>query len=184
MGQTCLPPSPASATQPSTGTQWTARVTSLWLLQQLICNIYHCVILKQQSHAIHILYPPTVASSPTQVERWLWKKLLGRTSTKGATPTACAPCLFLNGGSRFSSQVLIWQKTVWSAVAQTSLPTNNCLRCVSEGKPKKGVIYPSTLDFVPSRPTYVKTSERRQHFKGIWVDSWMNLVEIVLFLYI
>ncbi|CAK6951755.1 vitrin [Scomber scombrus] len=31
---------------------------------------------------------------------------------------------------------------------------------VSVGKPKKGVIYPSTLDYVPSRPTYVKTSQK------------------------
>uniref|UniRef100_A0A3Q3VYK0 Uncharacterized protein n=1 Tax=Mola mola TaxID=94237 RepID=A0A3Q3VYK0_MOLML len=31
---------------------------------------------------------------------------------------------------------------------------------VSVGKPKKGVIYPSTLDFVPSRPTYVKPSQK------------------------
>lgn len=38
-------------------------------------------------------------------------------------------------------------------------PTNSWLCCVSVGKPKKGVIYPSTLDYVPSRPTYVKTSE-------------------------
>lgn len=28
------------------------------------------------------------------------------------------------------------------------------------GKPKKGVVYPSTLDYVPSRPTYVKTGEQ------------------------
>uniref|UniRef100_A0A674CH73 Vitrin n=1 Tax=Salmo trutta TaxID=8032 RepID=A0A674CH73_SALTR len=30
---------------------------------------------------------------------------------------------------------------------------------VSVGKPKKGVIYPSTLDYIPSRPTYSKTGE-------------------------
>lgn len=39
--------------------------------------------------------------------------------------------------------------------------SDGLFRCVSVGKPKKGVIYPSTLDYVPSRPTYVKTSERR-----------------------
>ncbi|CAL8367156.1 unnamed protein product [Gadus morhua 'NCC'] len=31
---------------------------------------------------------------------------------------------------------------------------------LSVGKPKKGVIYPSTLFFTPSRPTYVKTSQK------------------------
>ncbi|KAI3363059.1 hypothetical protein L3Q82_011721 [Scortum barcoo] len=41
-----------------------------------------------------------------------------------------------------------------------SPPTNCWLCCVSVGKPKKGVIYPSTLDYVPSRPTYVKTSQK------------------------
>uniref|UniRef100_A0A3Q2Q1X4 Vitrin n=1 Tax=Fundulus heteroclitus TaxID=8078 RepID=A0A3Q2Q1X4_FUNHE len=36
-----------------------------------------------------------------------------------------------------------------------SSPTGGSL-----GKPKKGVIYPSTLDYVPSRPTYVKTDAK------------------------
>ncbi|KAJ7987359.1 hypothetical protein DPEC_G00325660 [Dallia pectoralis] len=31
---------------------------------------------------------------------------------------------------------------------------------VSVGKPKKGVIYPSTLDYIPTRPTYVKTGQK------------------------
>ncbi|XP_034754264.1 vitrin isoform X10 [Etheostoma cragini] len=31
---------------------------------------------------------------------------------------------------------------------------------VKVGKPKKGVIYPSTLDYVPTRPTYVKPSQK------------------------
>ncbi|XP_045558226.1 vitrin isoform X4 [Salmo salar] len=31
---------------------------------------------------------------------------------------------------------------------------------VSVGKPKKGVIYPSTLDYIPSRPTYSKTGQK------------------------
>ena len=43
-------------------------------------------------------------------------------------------------------------------------PTDSWLRCVSVGKPKKGVIYPSTLDYVPSRPTYVKTTGERRMF--------------------
>ncbi|XP_031655897.1 vitrin isoform X2 [Oncorhynchus kisutch] len=31
---------------------------------------------------------------------------------------------------------------------------------VSVGKPKKGVIYPSSLDYIPSRPTYSKTGQK------------------------
>ncbi|TKS85364.1 Vitrin Precursor [Collichthys lucidus] len=45
-----------------------------------------------------------------------------------------------------------------NGVRSLSLPKWRESFVVSVGKPKKGVIYPSTLDYVPSRPTYVKTS--------------------------
>ncbi|KAK2824101.1 hypothetical protein Q5P01_021276 [Channa striata] len=41
-------------------------------------------------------------------------------------------------------------------VRSLSLPKWRESFVVSVGKPKKGVIYPSTLDYVPSRPTYIK----------------------------
>ncbi|XP_059214775.1 vitrin [Centropristis striata] len=47
-----------------------------------------------------------------------------------------------------------------NGVRSLSLPKWRESFVVSVGKPKKGVIYPSTLDFVPSRPTYVKTSQK------------------------
>ncbi|XP_058507773.1 vitrin isoform X2 [Solea solea] len=47
-----------------------------------------------------------------------------------------------------------------NGVRSLSLPKWRESFVVSVGKPKKGVIYPSTLDYVPSRPTYVKTSQR------------------------
>uniref|UniRef100_UPI0037E93688 vitrin isoform X2 n=1 Tax=Semicossyphus pulcher TaxID=241346 RepID=UPI0037E93688 len=45
-------------------------------------------------------------------------------------------------------------------VRSLSLPKWRESFVVTVGKPKKGVIYPSTLDYVPSRPTYVKTSQK------------------------
>ncbi|XP_054654121.1 vitrin isoform X2 [Dunckerocampus dactyliophorus] len=47
-----------------------------------------------------------------------------------------------------------------NGVRSLSLPKWRESFVVTEGKPKKGVIYPSTLDFVPSRPTYVKTIQK------------------------
>ncbi|XP_019726072.1 vitrin isoform X11 [Hippocampus comes] len=47
-----------------------------------------------------------------------------------------------------------------NGVRSLSLPKWRESFVVMEGKPKKGVIYPSTLDFVPSRPTYVKTGQK------------------------
>lgn len=62
--------------------------------------------------------------------------------------------------------------------------------CVTVGKPKKGVIYPSTLDYIPSRPTYVKTSERssdRHMFRvkvifSIWVLTSDHQISDIIFL--
>ncbi|XP_042082279.1 vitrin isoform X5 [Haplochromis burtoni] len=47
-----------------------------------------------------------------------------------------------------------------NGVRSLSLPKWRESFVVSVGKPKKGVIYPSTLDYVPSRPTYVKTNQK------------------------
>ncbi|XP_021178391.2 vitrin isoform X3 [Fundulus heteroclitus] len=47
-----------------------------------------------------------------------------------------------------------------NGVRSLSLPKWRESFVVSVGKPKKGVIYPSTLDYVPSRPTYVKTGQK------------------------
>ncbi|XP_071759504.2 vitrin isoform X15 [Centroberyx gerrardi] len=47
-----------------------------------------------------------------------------------------------------------------NGVRSLSLPKWRESFVVSVGKPKKGVIYPSTLDYAPSRPTYVKTSQK------------------------
>ncbi|KAL7383076.1 hypothetical protein ABVT39_004515 [Epinephelus coioides] len=47
-----------------------------------------------------------------------------------------------------------------NGVRSLSLPKWRESFVVSVGKPKKGVIYPSTLDYIPSRPTYVKTSQK------------------------
>lgn len=47
-----------------------------------------------------------------------------------------------------------------NGVRSLSLPKWRESFTVSVGKPKKGVNYPSTLDYVPSRPTYVKTSQK------------------------
>ncbi|XP_068581093.1 vitrin isoform X5 [Cebidichthys violaceus] len=47
-----------------------------------------------------------------------------------------------------------------NGVRSLSLPKWRESFVISVGKPKKGVIYPSTLDYVPSRPTYVKTSQK------------------------
>ncbi|XP_018535810.1 vitrin isoform X2 [Lates calcarifer] len=47
-----------------------------------------------------------------------------------------------------------------NGVRSLSLPKWRESFVVSVGKPKKGVIYPSTLDYVPSRPTYVKPSQK------------------------
>lgn len=56
------------------------------------------------------------------------------------------------------------------------------------GKPKKGVIYPSTLDYVPSRPTYVKTSEWKIFYNVSFCfvlfflqQSELNLVTVTRF---
>uniref|UniRef100_A0A3P9MB22 Vitrin n=1 Tax=Oryzias latipes TaxID=8090 RepID=A0A3P9MB22_ORYLA len=46
-----------------------------------------------------------------------------------------------------------------NGVRSLSLPKWRESFVVSVGKPKKGVVYPSTLDYVPSRPTYVKTGQ-------------------------
>uniref|UniRef100_A0A3B3ZED4 Cochlin n=1 Tax=Periophthalmus magnuspinnatus TaxID=409849 RepID=A0A3B3ZED4_9GOBI len=46
-----------------------------------------------------------------------------------------------------------------NGVRSLSLPKWRESFAVYVGKPKKGVIYPSTLDYVPSRPTYVKPSK-------------------------
>ncbi|CAL1578254.1 unnamed protein product [Knipowitschia caucasica] len=47
-----------------------------------------------------------------------------------------------------------------NGVRSLSLPKWRESFTVYVGKPKKGVIYPSTLDYVPSRPTYVKPSQK------------------------
>lgn len=47
-----------------------------------------------------------------------------------------------------------------NGVRSLSLPKWRESFVVSVGKPKKGVIYPSTLDYVPSRPTYVKAGQK------------------------
>uniref|UniRef100_A0A3Q2FY13 Vitrin n=1 Tax=Cyprinodon variegatus TaxID=28743 RepID=A0A3Q2FY13_CYPVA len=47
-----------------------------------------------------------------------------------------------------------------NGVRSLSLPKWRESFVVSVGKPKKGVIYPSTLDYVTSRPTYVKTGQK------------------------
>ncbi|XP_051816179.1 vitrin isoform X4 [Acanthochromis polyacanthus] len=47
-----------------------------------------------------------------------------------------------------------------NGVRSLSLPKWRESFTVSVGKPRKGVNYPSTLDYVPSRPTYVKTSQK------------------------
>ncbi|XP_068597355.1 vitrin [Brachionichthys hirsutus] len=47
-----------------------------------------------------------------------------------------------------------------NGVRSLSLPKWRESFVVAVGKPKRGVIYPATLDYVPSRPTYVKTSPK------------------------
>ncbi|KAM9365187.1 vitrin isoform 2-T2 [Pholidichthys leucotaenia] len=54
----------------------------------------------------------------------------------------------------------IYKGSYSNGVRSLSLPKWRESFAVSVGKPKKGVIYPSTLDYVPSRPTYVKTSQK------------------------
>lgn len=54
----------------------------------------------------------------------------------------------------------IYKGTNSHGVRSLSLPKWRESFAVHVGKPKKGVIYPSTLDFVPSRPTYVKPSQK------------------------
>lgn len=66
-----------------------------------------------------------------------------------------------------SSQVMTGKQNMVVAVFQVSEP-QPCT-CVTVGKPKKGVIYPSTLDYIPSRPTYVKTSERSSEWHTVTV---------------
>ncbi|XP_051772007.1 vitrin isoform X9 [Ctenopharyngodon idella] len=53
----------------------------------------------------------------------------------------------------------IYKGSFANGVRSLSLPNWRESFSVSVGKPKKGVIYPSTLVFVPSRPTTVKTGE-------------------------
>lgn len=47
-----------------------------------------------------------------------------------------------------------------NGVRSLSLPKWRESFVVSVGKPKKGVIYPHTLDYAPTRPTYVKTGQK------------------------
>ncbi|KAL7855443.1 hypothetical protein AOLI_G00190470 [Acnodon oligacanthus] len=47
-----------------------------------------------------------------------------------------------------------------NGVRSLSLPNWRESFTVEVGKPKKGVIYPSTLDYTPSKPTTVKTSQK------------------------
>ncbi|KAM6956314.1 vitrin [Aplochiton taeniatus] len=54
----------------------------------------------------------------------------------------------------------IYKGTNSNGVRSLSLPKWRESFVVSVGKPKKGVIYPSTLDYVPPRPTYVKTGKK------------------------
>ncbi|KAJ0066755.1 hypothetical protein NL108_002313, partial [Boleophthalmus pectinirostris] len=53
-----------------------------------------------------------------------------------------------------------------NGVRSLSLPKWRESFAVYVGKPKKGVIYPSTLDYVPSRPTYVKPIYTKLYFSG------------------
>uniref|UniRef100_A0A7N8XD72 Vitrin n=1 Tax=Mastacembelus armatus TaxID=205130 RepID=A0A7N8XD72_9TELE len=59
-----------------------------------------------------------------------------------------------------------------NGVRSLSLPKWRESFLVSVGKPKKGVIYPSTLDFVPSRPTYVKTTKHKCVTKDCVCCNW------------
>ncbi|XP_056904134.1 vitrin isoform X15 [Takifugu flavidus] len=54
----------------------------------------------------------------------------------------------------------IYKGSSSNGVRSLSLPKWRESFVVTVGKPKKGVIYPATLDYVPSRPTYVKTSQK------------------------
>lgn len=54
----------------------------------------------------------------------------------------------------------IYKGTNSNGIRSLSLPKWRESFAVHVGKPKKGVIYPSTLDYVPSRPTYVKPSQK------------------------
>ncbi|KAM4729723.1 vitrin isoform 4-T4 [Anableps anableps] len=54
----------------------------------------------------------------------------------------------------------IYKGTNSNGVRSLSLPKWRESFVVSVGKPKKGIIYPSTLDYAPSRPTYVKTGPK------------------------
>ncbi|KAK1905147.1 Vitrin [Dissostichus eleginoides] len=63
-----------------------------------------------------------------------------------------------------------------NGVRSLSLPKWRESFVVSVGKPKKGVIYPSTLDYVPSRPTYVKTSQKEAKLPAVTTSGMQAAV--------
>ncbi|XP_062320351.1 vitrin isoform X3 [Osmerus eperlanus] len=54
----------------------------------------------------------------------------------------------------------IYKGSLSNGVRSLSLPKWRESFTVSVGKPKKGVLYPSTLDYTPSRPSTVKTGQK------------------------
>ncbi|XP_076867462.1 vitrin isoform X6 [Brachyhypopomus gauderio] len=69
-----------------------------------------------------------------------------------------------NGGGKVIVKKMAGQAeykgSLASGVRSLSLPNWRESFTVSVGKPKKGVLYPSTLDYAPSKPTTVKTGQK------------------------
>lgn len=100
------------------------------------------------------------------------RKMAGQNTYKGSNSNGVRSLSLPKWRESFIvSGINNWVNQSWTRLFRIS-PLPNRRLCVSVGKPKKGVIYPSTLDYVPSRPTYVKTSEKRVIFT-LWHESLM-----------
>ncbi|XP_062320356.1 vitrin isoform X8 [Osmerus eperlanus] len=65
----------------------------------------------------------------------------------------------------------IYKGSLSNGVRSLSLPKWRESFTVSVGKPKKGVLYPSTLDYTPSRPSTVKTGSSHPYFASVAAAS-------------
>ncbi|KAK7901968.1 hypothetical protein WMY93_018737 [Mugilogobius chulae] len=112
----------------------------------------------------HLFSPAPVLRLPSQTERIKEQEA----KASGASDRYLQCCNSQWGHHEHRGKVIvkkmagqsIYKGSNSNGVRSLSLPKWRESFAVYVGKPKKGVMYPSTLDYVPSRPTYVKTSQK------------------------
>lgn len=168
-GRGSSPPSPASATQPSTGKRRaTGGVRLRLLLRPDVCLLTASRVCVRSQRRHHQHRREGDSEEDGRPEHLQGQQLKRRALAVFAQVAGVVCCLRYRSPSGGDGK--------HSSLNFTAKP-NCCLCCLPVGKPKKGVIYPSTLDYVPSRPTYVKTSERRLVCFFIFFGNDLNLVQ-------